>query len=571
VEGPNARFLDINNMNSSGNTSSISHNNILFDLSGSYGNSPLFKISDCSYLSVINNVIHNNTGVIVSGQSTAFEVRGTDKSLFKENKVYWPGRGFELWGSDDGEVNGYCCNIAKEVPTSSSNFNFRFYSNHGESFFRQNKLNRLNLFTGADIGPQKNAGNLWEGPGSLASISNGTLQDAQDNPFFTNFNIQGAKPLNIHPIIFEEDWFININQSIPTCQNNPDCGIPPFSFQDDDEDLTDDGPDAQDPPIIIVDPARPTCDALKDLYKRLEGIDSTTSPISYWSVISLINKWKIWKGASWIEACLDSVVTFNPDITPWYDAEKEKDGVYKTTESQRQLMAPYMSEMLALTDDISQIQIDSTMTLTPAQVQLYQDLYTAHNLYNSGVNVFKQSMVDRANNLLPDLIALPTPLPFLADKKKVWIAEMKIVIGGISALDSTEWNEIREIALKCPNEFGQAVFEAQTLMRSIGEEYSSDPECLPSTPRSKNDRVIAQDILVSPNPGSGHFDFSWFKDVQIDAISIFDITGRLIIKKDIRSDQNQISIDITNQVHGVYIWEAKAGIQVKQKGKIIKI
>lgn len=121
------------------------------------------------------------------------------------------------------------------------------------------------------------------------------------------------------------------------------------------------------------------------------------------------------------------------------------------------------------------------------------------------------------------------------------------------------------------SEFGQAVFEAQTLMRSIGEDYSSDPECVPSTPRFKNNRVLAQDILVSPNPGSGLFDFSWQKDVQIDQICVYDINGRLIIKKEITSDQNQSSVDIINQATGVYIWEAKSGNEVKQKGKIIKI
>jgi hypothetical protein len=104
---------------------------------------------------------------------------------------------------------------------------------------------------------------------------------------------------------------------------------------------------------------------------------------------------------------------------------------------------------------------------------------------------------------------------------------------------------------------------------SPGEDYSSDPECVPSKPRSKNERVITHEMMVSPNPGNGLFDFSWHEDVQIDQIFVYDINGRLIIKKDIKSGQNQISVDIINQVPGVYIWEAKAGNEVKQKGKII--
>lgn len=60
-------------------------------------------------------------------------------------------------------------------------------------------------------------------------------------------------------------------------------------------------------------------------------------------------------------------------------------------------------------------------------------------------------------------------------------------------------------------------------------------------------------------------------NMQRAEISVYDINGRLIIKNDIKSGQNQISVDIINQAPGVYIWEAKIGIQVKQKGKIVKI
>lgn len=84
---------------------------------------------------------------------------------------------------------------------------------------------------------------------------------------------------------------------------------------------------------------------------------------------------------------------------------------------------------------------------------------------------------------------------------------MKIVIGGIYALDSVEWNEIREIALKCPVEFGQAVFEAQTLLRSIGEYITSDIECQPSIPRTEKQRIVVNKVWVSPNPGTGLFVF----------------------------------------------------------------
>jgi hypothetical protein len=521
------------------------------------------SLKDCSNVEVTNNMMDTDDEIEFA---VGISYQGLNRCLFKNNQIWHPHvNGISGFGSSNTHILGFCCNTIP-IPYPSNNRSIYFHGEFGESRIRQNTIFSLQL--NGNFGVQQDAGNIWDGAGSIAEITN--FVDAFKNRFVTDYNEIGAIPTNIIPSSVTSTWFQPMGL-IPDCQTKPDCDIPPFNFQNDDPDLTDSGPNPQDPPIIIVDPARPTCSVIKDLYKRLENIDSLANPVAYWSVVSIINKWKIWKGEAWIQSCLDSIVSFNPDITPWNDAEKENDGVYKANQPQRQAMAPFMEDIIILTDSIMQIQLDSTLIMTSTDVQLYEDLEDALNLYQTGVNDYNQTMIDRATDLLPDLLVLPTPLPFLYDLKKVWIAEMKVVIDGTSALDSIEWGEIEEIALKCPLEFGQAVYDAQSLLQKINIDIETDLDCEFSTPRTKSSKIQSNEIIVTPNPGVGLFDFVWGKEMIGDQILLFNTNGEQVLRKSIENGQTKVSVDISSFMSGMYIWEIVFKNGLNQTGKIIKI
>ena len=535
-----------------------------FKRNGTSTYSSAISLKDCTNVEVTSNLMDTDDEIEFA---VGISYEGLNRCLFKNNQIWHPHvNGISGFGSSNTHILGFCCNTMP-IPYPSNNRSLHFHGEFGESRLRQNTIFSLQL--NGNFGAQEDAGNIWDGDGTRAEINNPV--DAQFNIFTTQFSVPGAVPDNIIPGNIASLWFLPSEVSNPECQTTPDCGISPFNFQNDDTDLTDSGPDPQDPPIIIVDPARPTCSVIKDLFRRLENIDSLTNPVAYWSVVSIIHKWKIWKGEALIQSCLDSIVSFNPDITPWYDAEKEKDGVYKANQAQRQAMAPFMEDIIILTDSIMQIQLDSTLILTSTEVQLYEDLEDALNLYQTGVNDYNQTMIDRATDLLPDLLVLPTPLPFLYDLKKVWIAEMKVVIDGTSALDSIEWGEIEEIALKCPLEFGQAVYDAQSLLQKINIDIETDLDCEFSTPRTKSSKIQSNEIIVTPNPGVGLFDFVWGKEMIGDQILLFNTSGEQVLRKSIDKRLTKVSIDISGFMPGVYIWEIVFQNGINQTGKIIKI
>ncbi|MBK6364009.1 MAG: hypothetical protein IPF52_11135 [Saprospiraceae bacterium] len=76
------------------------------------------------------------------------------------------------------------------------------------------------------------------------------------------------------------------------------------------------------------------------------------------------------------------------------------------------------------------------------------------------------------------------------------------------------------------------------MLRSIGEYITSDIECQPSIPRTEKQRIVVNKVWVSPNPEPACSFFPGMKILQIDQISVYDINGKLIIKK--KSDPNSI-------------------------------
>ena len=57
------------------------------------------------------------------------------------------------------------------------------------------------------------------------------------------------------------------------------------------------------------------------------------------------------------------------------------------------------------------------------------------------------------------------------------------------------------------------------------------------------------DITIYPNPSAGHFEITAIK--PIERVQIFDITGKMILDREINSDN--ASFDLGNEAKGVYL------------------
>lgn len=559
ISGPNLGPIFVDNIQFK---SEINENEFIVNENVAYTNICI-RLQNSQKVNLFENELN---GTSTSTGASLLSLHGSNKCLVKGNVInYNHAVGFNIWATGSNE-NGFCCNKAIN-PAGTSSRSFGFYGENGVSPFRQNDLN--SLYLNGNFGTQTSAGNNWLGTGNFARLVDANQTSAEKNQFKIDQNVAGGLPSSIIPSIISVDWF-DINGTHPTCSNVPDCNITNFTNDTLDPDLTDDGPDPQDTIIVIVDPARPSCEALKDLYERLESIDSTTSPLAYWSVVSLIHKWKVWKGAAWIQSCLDSVVTFNPDITPWYDAEKEKEKLNKVEEDLRQDMAGVMQEIIELNENLDTIQVDSNLTMPPYVVQWYEQLKDAIDSLNTLNNELQADIQTNANSMLTLVNNLPTPFGFLADRKKVWFVEMRYIIGGLNVISQSQWDEIRVIADKCPLTDGQAVYEAMSLLRLLDEEVEIHEDCAPSVPRTVL-KSTPELVKVYPNPGKGLFTFEIPKTLEADQCLILDVNGRTIKQLSVQKNVESFQVDLSSVKPGLYLYVFKNDGIFVQQGKIIVI
>ncbi|MBK9254656.1 MAG: T9SS type A sorting domain-containing protein [Saprospiraceae bacterium] len=155
--------------------------------------------------------------------------------------------------------------------------------------------------------------------------------------------------------------------------------------------------------------------------------------------------------------------------------------------------------------------------------------------------------------------------------KKVWKAELLILAGGVEALSASEWEEVQSIAEYCYKIKGQAVFEAQALMRLIGVEIYSDPECQVVTPRNKSLKS-GNGISVFPNPASDILNFIWSSKVEVIKIRLLNNDGKEMLLHFPSQNGDGAALNIEKFQPGLYLYhlEMKSGDTLKGKVVIIK-
>jgi hypothetical protein len=94
--------------------------------------------------------------------------------------------------------------------------------------------------------------------------------------------------------------------------------------------------------------------------------------------------------------------------------------------------------------------------------------------------------------------------------------------------------------------------------------YSS-PWIFYMSPTGVTDYTQAKSIVVSPNPGNGHFVFS---NIENDCrIEIMDVTGRTISVTNTKS--NFCTVDISDKAKGIYFYNIIDNNKKVQQGKLI--
>jgi hypothetical protein len=228
-----------------------------------------------------------------------------------------------------------------------------------------------------------------------------------------------------------------------------------------------------------------------------------------------------------------------------------------------------MEEMQSLIAQIVALPPEEIQNPGQQTITLYNDLTSANDQYNQLADAYNTSVRTKALDLIPSISALTEVFPFLSNRKKVWLANMRIVNSGINSLSGRDWEDIRTIAYMCPDTAGQAVFEAQSLMVLLDEYIESDSDCGALIPRSEKLQKT-DDVLVFPNPGPELFTFDLGKNKNISKLRIITVDGREIAK--INTEGQQIvRFDATDLKPGVYYFQCITGTENIHSGKIIII
>lgn len=60
-------------------------------------------------------------------------------------------------------------------------------------------------------------------------------------------------------------------------------------------------------------------------------------------------------------------------------------------------------------------------------------------------------------------------------------------------------------------------------------------------------------VIIHPNPAVYFVDFTLVEDSNVKAVSVNDITGRLIIKRDFEEGEQKLTLDLSSWHGGIYI------------------
>ncbi|MBP6238260.1 MAG: T9SS type A sorting domain-containing protein [Saprospiraceae bacterium] len=516
----------------------------------------VMEIKNCQKIEFLSNIMHNGTA---TASSTGFDVRGSTQCLFRNNQVLFPGQGFLIQGGQASQ-NNYCCNTADQANPQS----FTFYGANLKSNLKQNTLRKLQLR--GDIGQQLSAGNIWE-PSSIGWLVNGTVDKANFNRFTTT-TASNARPTTITPAAIAPFWF-DPTGTATTCATTPTCGLKNFFTGPLDPDLTLAGPYTP-----TVTPPSGDCFEFLNSIKDFLPLGTSTDDaelITYWNAAGLLENWQIEHGKVFWADCKDSLKG-DPVVKEWIDVERVKDLVLISDGPLRSDGAAAMTDILNASAQISALPPLVIGSIPTTVFTAYEQMATATDAYQVVTANMGTSAATKAAALLPQVAALPASKSFLVDRKKVWTVELKIIATGVSSVTAAEWDEVRTIAQKCPLTSGQAVYEAQSLMKVIGKYYSSDIDIDCTTPKLRSIEITQEESEVSihPNPSNGLFTINWPEDKMIDQIVISDISGRTVTQISVGNKRN-VLIDLSSQHPGVYFYKATSGNSQVAQGKLIII
>lgn len=123
---------------------------------------------------------------------------------------------------------------------------------------------------------------------------------------------------------------------------------------------------------------------------------------------------------------------------------------------------------------------------------------------------------------------------------------------GQANYSATQRASLKEIALQCPQNGGEAVYQARAM---LGMVITEEKDCKLSAERSVNNSSAQNSLINSPkiypNPTSGSFTVSW-NELSTANLIIYSATGKQVYKNHLNKGENAITLD--ENLKGIFLY-----------------
>jgi hypothetical protein len=152
------------------------------------------------------------------------------------------------------------------------------------------------------------------------------------------------------------------------------------------------------------------------------------------------------------------------------------------------------------------------------------------------------------------------------------------MVGG-RTLSAQQRTDLESIAAQCPATGGPAVYQARALLTSVYDDYVewedncrfrsfNPPPRLGNPATGENAPAAAVNLYPNPNDGQMSLDYT-LQEGQTGVFYILDVTGRVLMTKELANNEQHTQISADELASGIYIWQVMIDGKVARTDKLV--
>lgn len=243
------------------------------------------------------------------------------------------------------------------------------------------------------------------------------------------------------------------------------------------------------------------------------------------------------------------------------------------------LMQQKMNELRNIEGQLINATGQDSIALAAERVVLFQDI---DSLTNGNAILLDNILAQRTLNadaVSTDLDSIAATLIFEQNEKIVNRIFLETIAVGQAGFSSGQIYSLESIASQCPEEGGNAVFKARSILAVINENTLFDDDefnCIPVEERNRDQVQAAESILQEfrfyPNPAKNQIMLEWPSTLSGEgAVVLFDLTGREKLRRTLIFDDHKTLLQTNTLPAGIYLCKVIKGNVAIYTEKIILI